>query len=114
MNSVGMQALANRPRLFHKVAHGLIRDNDMDGRNDLVLVEAPHVQFVHRLDAGDLFEIVSDVVELEAGWGALEENVAATPAYRQGCDQDHEGNKHADGGVGVEPGVASSLPDNGG
>ncbi len=81
-----MQALANRPRRFHKRRNrdGRILHNHMRRRNRLVLVQSPDMQLMHRGHPGHRLEVVLDVAQVDAARRALQQDLAAVPDQREG------------------------------
>ena len=62
VDTVRMQTLVNRASLIHKGRDALVRHDDMGRGNCLFLVQSPNVQFVNRLNTGNLAVTVSRVV----------------------------------------------------
>lgn len=56
VDAVGVQTFVDRASLLKEALHGLVRDDDMRRRDRLLLVQAPDVQLVHRLNTGDLWD----------------------------------------------------------
>lgn len=46
VDAVGVEALVDGPGLLDEVRHGLVRDDDVGGRDGLLLVETPDVQLM--------------------------------------------------------------------
>lgn len=54
VDSIGMQALVDGAGLLAEAGDGLVGDDDVRGRDGLLLVEPPDVQLVDGFYAGDL------------------------------------------------------------
>lgn len=46
MDAICVEALVDGASLLDEVGHGLVRDDDVGGRDGLLLVEAPDMQLV--------------------------------------------------------------------
>lgn len=76
MNPIRMETFSNRLGETVKVNNDITVENHMRRGEGLSLIESPDVQFVDGQDTGDLFEVVLDVIVVDALRGALEEDEA--------------------------------------
>jgi hypothetical protein len=54
VDSIGMETFIDNPGNLHEVFDGILGYNDMHGREGLLLIQAPDVQFVDGCDTLDL------------------------------------------------------------
>ena len=59
MDAVGVEALSDGLGLLHEAGYGLVGNDEVDRCDCLFLIQPPDVEFVDRLDSGDLDQCVS-------------------------------------------------------
>lgn len=109
-----MQTFGKHPSHGDETRNIGIAHHNMGTRNRLLLVQAPHVQFMHAQHPGNTLQVVLDVVEAETARHRLQQDGARAVGERNGRDEDHNRYAHADGGVGVEARRRLGAPDDGG
>lgn len=76
MNPIRMETFPNRLGKTVEINNNIAIENHMRRGKRLGLIQSPDVEFVDGQDTGDLFEVMLDVVVVDALWGALEEDEA--------------------------------------
>jgi hypothetical protein len=97
-----MQTLPDFLRLLHEACNVRLIDHNVRTCNRLLLIQTPHVQFMHAHRTKDRLQIALDVFDLDAQRRGLEQYLSTALRQGYGRDQDHDGDPHADCRIGVE------------
>jgi hypothetical protein len=72
------------------------------------------MQFMHALHPRNRFQIVLDIIDLDAERRRLQQNLAAALRQGDGGEQDHDGDPHTNSWIGVEALIRLDEPDDDG
>lgn len=86
-------------------------DLDVQAGNDLGVRELPDVDVVAGDDAGDVLDVLLNVVDVEVVRGGLEEDLGRGGGQGDGGAEDDEGDEEGDGRVGIEAVRGVGEPD---
>ncbi|GKT64693.1 hypothetical protein ColTof3_12032 [Colletotrichum tofieldiae] len=115
VDAVGVEALAGALGELHVLLAALGGDGEVDvdvqGGDDLGVGELPDVDVVAAEDAGQVLDILADLLEVNVVGGGLEENLGGRLGEGNGRLENDEGDEQGDGGVGVEAAGPVGQPD---
>lgn len=116
VDAVCVQALADRPGDLHvacSAAFGGDVEGDLDVQtsDDLGVRELPDVDVVAGDDAGDVLDVLFDVVDVEVVGGSLEEDLGGRGGQGDGGAEYDDGDEEGDSGIGIEAVRGVGEPD---